>query len=441
MTDLPRKAVVRSARLASVPLGLAGRTALGFGKRIGGKPAELVAAELQARTAQQLFQVLGELKGGAMKFGQALSIFEAAFPEEVAGPYRAMLTKLQDSAPPMPTSSVHGVLRDEFGARWRSQFESFDDAPVASASIGQVHRAVWKDGRAAAVKIQYPGAGAALMSDIKQLSRVAKVATAWVPGIDIAPILTELRDRMAEELDYRLEAQSQAAFAEAFEGDPEFAVPAVLAGTEHVIVSEWLEGKPLSRIIADGTPAERNAASQLYLGFLMAGPAYTGMLHADPHPGNFRMTPDGRLGVIDFGAVNRLPGGMPVEIGHLLTAGLDGGADAVLQGLREIGFVRDNIELDADRLLDYLEPFLAPFRSEEFTFSRDWLRGVFAHINDPCQPNYTVGYKLNLPAEYLLIHRVWGGGIGVLSQLEGTVRGRELVDELLPGADLPPVSA
>ena len=178
MTDLPRKAVVRSARLASVPLGLAGRTALGFGKRIGGKPAELVAAELQARTAQQLFQVLGELKGGAMKFGQALSIFEAAFPEEVAGPYRAMLTKLQDSAPPMPTSSVHGVLRDEFGARWRSQFESFDDAPVASASIGQVHRAVWKDGRAAAVKIQYPGAGAALMSDIKQLSRVAKVATA-----------------------------------------------------------------------------------------------------------------------------------------------------------------------------------------------------------------------------------------------------------------------
>jgi len=439
VTDLPRKAVVRTAKLASVPIGFAGRTALGLGKRLGGRPAELVAAELQARTAQQLFQVLGELKGGAMKFGQALSIFEAAFPEEVAVPYRALLTKLQDSAPPMPTTSVHEVMRADFGARWRSRFTSFDDHPVASASIGQVHRAVWRDGREVAVKIQYPGAGAALMSDIRQISRVAKVAAGWVPGLDIGPILDELRDRMAEELDYRLEAESQANFAEAFADDPDFHVPAVVEGRQHVIVSEWLDGLPLSRIIADGTQEQRDQASQLYLEFLLAGPARAGLLHADPHPGNFRITPDGRLGVIDFGAVNRLPDGMPPEIGPLLTIGLEGSAEEVLDGLREIGFVKPGIDLDPDRLLDYLEPFMAPFRADEFRFSRDWLRGVFAHINDPRQPNYAVGYKLNLPPEYLLIHRVWGGGIGVLSQLGGTVRGRALVDELLPGAHLPPV--
>jgi predicted unusual protein kinase regulating ubiquinone biosynthesis (AarF/ABC1/UbiB family) len=441
VTDLPRKAVVRTAKLASVPIGFAGRTALGIGKRLGGRPAELVAAELQARTAQQLFQVLGELKGGAMKFGQALSIFEAAFPEDVAVPYRALLTKLQDSAPPMPTTSVHEVMRADFGTRWRSRFETFDDHPVASASIGQVHRAVWADGRDVAVKIQYPGAGAALMSDIRQISRVAKVAAGWVPGLDIGPILDELRDRMAEELDYRLEAESQSAFATAFVDDADFRVPGVVEGRHHVIVSEWLDGVPLSRIIADGTQQERDEASQLYLEFLLAGPARAGLLHADPHPGNFRITPDGKLGVIDFGAVNRLPDGMPPEIGLLLTIGLEGSSDEVLDGLREIGFVKANIDLDADRLLDYLEPFMAPFRTDEFTFSRDWLRGVFAHINDPRQPNYAVGYKLNLPAEYLLIHRVWGGGIGVLSQLGGTVRGRALVDELLPGADLPPISA
>jgi len=439
VTDLPRKAVVRSAKLASVPLGFAGRTALGFGKRIGGKPAEVVAAELQARTAQQLFQVLGELKGGAMKFGQALSIFEAAFPEEIAVPYRATLTKLQDSAPPMPTSSVHEVLRGDFGVRWRSRFRSFDDQPVASASIGQVHRAVWTDGRDVAVKIQYPGAGAALMGDLRQISRVAKVAAGWVPGLDIGPILDELRDRMAEELDYRLEARSQATFADAFTDDEDFAVPPVVAHAEHVIVSEWLEGKPLSQIISDGTAEERDDASQLYLEFLLAGPAEAGLLHADPHPGNFRMTPDDRLGVIDFGAVNRLPDGMPAEIGPLLSTGLEGSAQEVLDGLRELGFVRSGIDLDPQRLLDYLEPFMAPFREDEFTFSRDWLRGVFAHINDPRQPNYAVGYKLNLPPEYLLIHRVWGGSIGVLCQLGGTVRGREIVDALLPGADLPPV--
>ena len=439
MTDLPRKAVVRSAKLASVPLGIAGRSALGLGKRLGGRPAELVAAELQARTAEQLFQVLGELKGGAMKFGQAMSIFEAAFPEELAVPYRATLTKLQDSAPPMPTSSVHGVLRAELGSDWRSRFLEFEDKPVASASIGQVHRGVWTDGRQVAVKIQYPGAGAALMSDIRQISRVAKMAAGWMPGIDLGPILDELRDRMAEELDYRLEARSQATFAEAFRDDEEFRIPEVLKGTEHVIVSEWLEGVPLSQIISDGTQEQRDTASQLYLEFLLAGPAQARMLHADPHPGNFRITPDGRLGVIDFGAVNRLPDGMPEEIGRLLTAGLEGGAEAVLSGLREIGFVKSSIDIDAERLLDYLEPFLGPFRSDEFTFSRDWLRGVFAHINDPRQPNYTVGFKLNLPPEYLLIHRVWGGGIGVLSQLGGTVQGRAAVDALLPGAHLPPV--
>ncbi|WP_404388268.1 ABC1 kinase family protein [Humibacillus xanthopallidus] len=439
MTDLPRKAVVRSAKLATVPLGFAGRTALGFGKRIGGKPAEVVAAELQARTAQQLFQVLGELKGGAMKFGQALSIFEAAFPEEIAVPYRATLTKLQDSAPPMPTSSVHEVLRADFGTRWRSKFASFDDHPVASASIGQVHRGVWADGRDVAIKIQYPGAGAALMGDLRQISRVAKVAAGWVPGLDLGPILDELRDRMAEELDYRLEAESQATFAAAFADDEDFSIPAVVAHAEHVIVSEWLEGKPLSQIISDGTPEERDDASQLYLEFLLAGPAEAGLLHADPHPGNFRMTPDNRLGVIDFGAVNRLPDGMPAEIGPLLTTGLEGSAQGVLDGLRDLGFVRSSIDLDPQRLLDYLEPFMAPFREDEFTFSRDWLRGVFAHINDPRQPNYAVGYKLNLPPEYLLIHRVWGGSIGVLCQLGGTVRGREIVDALLPGADLPPV--
>lgn len=439
MTDLPRKAVVRSAKLASVPLGFAGRTALGIGKRLGGRPAELVAAELQARTAQQLFQVLGELKGGAMKFGQALSIFEAALPEDLAVHYRALLTKLQDSAPPMPTSSVHGVLRTNLGTRWRSKFTSFDDDPVASASIGQVHRAVWKDGRDVAVKIQYPGAGAALMSDIRQISRVAKMTGGWVPGIDLGPILDELRDRMAEELDYRLEAESQAAFAAAFEDDPDFAVPHVVDAREHVIVSEWQDGLPLSRIIAEGTQEQRDTASRLYLRFLLAGPARAGLLHADPHPGNFRITPDGRLGVIDFGAVNRLPDGMPPEIGELLTVGLGGSAEDVLEGLRQIGFVKDNIDLDARRLLDYLEPFMAPFRSDTFTFSREWLRGVFAHINDPRQPNYAVAFKLNLPPEYLLIHRVWGGGIGVLSQLGGTVHGRALVDELLPGADLPPL--
>jgi predicted unusual protein kinase regulating ubiquinone biosynthesis (AarF/ABC1/UbiB family) len=206
VTDLPRKAVVRTARLASLPLGVAGRTTLGIGKRIGGKPAELVAAEIQARTADQLFRVLGELKGGAMKFGQALSIIEAALPEELASPYRSALVKLQDSAPPMPAATTHKVLAEAFGRHWRRQFRSFADEPVAAASIGQVHRAVWRDGRVVAVKVQYPGAAEALMADLAQISRLARIFGTLAPGLELKPLLAELRERIGEEVDYRLES-------------------------------------------------------------------------------------------------------------------------------------------------------------------------------------------------------------------------------------------
>ncbi|HQV90004.1 MAG TPA: AarF/UbiB family protein [Phycicoccus sp.] len=220
MTEIPRHALSRSVKLASLPLGHAGRVAVGLGKRVGGATAEEVAVQMQARAADQLFSVLGQLKGGAMKFGQALSVLEAAMPEEMAAPYRATLTKLQDAAPPMPASTVHAILSLEHGPRWRTaKFLDFDDNPAASASIGQVHRATWRDGRPVAVKIQYPGAGPALLSDLAQLSRVARLAGTWIPGIDVKPVMDELRERMEEELDYAVESHHQRIFARAFHGD------------------------------------------------------------------------------------------------------------------------------------------------------------------------------------------------------------------------------
>src|SRR5207244_2635645 len=177
-----------AAKMARLPIGLAGRTAIGLGKRIGGRPAEIVAQEIQQRTAEQIFRVLGELKGGTMKFGQALSIFEAALPPEIAGPYRATLTRLQESAPPLPARTVHRVLAEDLGPVWRGRFAEFDDKPAAAASIGQVHRAVWQDGREVAVKIQYPGAGNALLSDFTQLSRVARLFSVLMPGLAGRPL-------------------------------------------------------------------------------------------------------------------------------------------------------------------------------------------------------------------------------------------------------------
>jgi predicted unusual protein kinase regulating ubiquinone biosynthesis (AarF/ABC1/UbiB family) len=433
VTDLPRKAVTRTAKLAALPLGIAGRATLGLGKRIGGRPAELVAAEVQQRTADQVFKVLGELKGGAMKFGQAMSIFEAALPEELAGPYRASLTKLQDAAPPMPAKVVHGVLREEFGSHWRRKFQKFDDVPAAAASIGQVHRAVWRDGRDVAVKLQYPGANEALRSDLNQVSRLGRVIGALVPGLDVRPLLDELKDRVTEELDYRMEADAQDGFAFAYTDDPEFVVPTLVEGTERALVSQWVDGRPLSDIILAGSKQERDRAGLLYVRFLFSGPERAGLLHADPHPGNYRITPDGRLGVLDYGAVARLPEGLPRSIGELMKRALAGKADEMLDGLRDEGFVKPHIRLEPEEVYDYLAPFLEPAAVETFHFHRAWMREQFSRINDPRRPGYTVGLKLNLPPSYLLIHRVWIGGLGVLSQLDCEAPFRAELDRWLPG--------
>ncbi|MFD3697406.1 ABC1 kinase family protein [Streptomyces sp. NPDC058646] len=437
MSDLPRKAVTRTVKLAALPLGMAGRATWGLGKRIGGKSAEIVARELQQRTADQLFRTLGELKGGAMKFGQALSVFESALPEELAGPYRAALTKLQEAAPPLPAATVHKVLAERLGEDWRDLFEEFEDKPAAAASIGQVHRAVWHDGREVAVKVQYPGAGEALLSDLRQLSRFAGLLGPLIPGMDIKPVIKELRERVTEELDYELEAEAQRSHADAFVGDEDVVVPDVVHQGDQVLVTEWLEGTPLSEVIADGTQEERDRAGQLLARFLFSGPARTGLLHADPHPGNFRLVSgaDGRtrLGVLDFGTVDRLPGGWPKPIGRSLRMTLDGDADGVYGHLCAEGFVKKSIELDPDAVLDYLKPIIEPAEAEEFTFTRPWLRGQAARIADPRSPAHQLGRQINLPPSYVLIHRVTLSTIGVLCQLGATVRLREELESWLPG--------
>ncbi|KMS73777.1 ABC transporter ATP-binding protein [Streptomyces viridochromogenes] len=440
MSDLPRKAVTRTAKLAALPLGFAGRATWGLGKRIVGESAEIVGRELQQRTAEQLFKVLGELKGGAMKFGQALSVFESALPEEIAGPYRAALTKLQEAAPPMPTRTVHTVLAERLGEDWHDLFLEFEDKPAAAASIGQVHRGVWHDGREVAVKVQYPGAGEALLSDLNQLSRFARLLGPLIPGMDIKPLIAELKDRVSEELDYALEAQAQQAHAEEFADDPDVVVPAVVQQCDQVLVTEWIDGIPLSEVISDGTQEQRNRAGQLLARFLFSGPARTGLLHADPHPGNFRLLPGGpdgeddwRLGVLDFGTVDRLPGGLPTPIGESLRMTLDGEADAVYDLLRTEGFVKESIDLDPDAVLDYLLPIIEPAQIDEFTFTRGWMRSQAARVADPRSPAYQLGKQLNLPPAYLLIHRVTLSTIGVLCQLGATVRLREELEEWLPG--------
>jgi predicted unusual protein kinase regulating ubiquinone biosynthesis (AarF/ABC1/UbiB family) len=400
---------------------------------MAGRDRDEVTAALQHRTAEQLFDVLGTLKGGAMKFGQALSVFEAAIPDEFAAPYREALTKLQNAAPPMPTATAHRMLATQLGTGWRDRFAEFDDEASAAASIGQVHRATWRDGRPVAVKIQYPGAAGALKADLDQLARIAPLLGPLIPGLQIRPLIRELRDRVLEELDYVREADHQRRFAREFAGDPSIRIPRVVASSPQVLVSEWVDGIGLASIIDHGDQEQRNTAAARLTELHFSAPQRVQLLHADPHPGNYMLTADGRLGVIDFGSVASLPHGTPPIIGRVSRLALSRDAAAVLDELRDAGFVTGRFHPEPETLLNYVAPFTEPLGVGRFHFNRAWMQSQAAKMADWSTEESKLARHLNLPPEYLMIHRVTFGSLGVLCQLDASAPFRAIVERWLPG--------
>ena len=434
MRDLPTRGLVRGARLAAVPASFAGRRAIGLGRRVGGRPAEMIAAEVQARTAEQLFAVLGELKGGAMKVGQWMSAMEAALPEQLAGPYGEALTRLQDAAPPMHVRTVHRVLTEDFGPDWRRRFTAFDDQPAAAASIGQVHRAVW-GGRPVAVKVQYPRAGDALATDLRQLNRLVPLLRVAAPGLDARGLFSELRDRVMAEVEYRQEAHAQTAFAEVFRDDTDFVVPAVVEVTDRVLVSEWVDGTPVAQVARHGDQRQRERVALLLTRFLLSSPPRVGRLHGDPHPGNFRLLEDGRLAVIDFGSSLPMPRGWPPRVGALLRAGRDLNAAELFYVATRAGLVPDE-GVKPETLLELLDPLLEPLRHEEFTFSRSWLRAQTTRFSDPRSSVARTQRRLRVPVRHLLVQRVAAGTAGVLCLLGAPVPVADEVAKWMPELNL-----
>lgn len=422
---------LRVARLMSLPLAAVGLAFEGATRRLTGEDRDRVRSELRRRQAARTRRVLGDLKGGALKAGQLLSTVEALFPTDPEDTWREALVALQESNLGLPFAEIEPVLRAEIGAGWRTSFSSFSEEPAAAASLGQVHRAVWSDGRSVAVKVQYPGVREALAADLGALSVMSRVAALIAPGMALPPLVAEMRVRLVEELDYVHEARSQSRFVEAYAGDPDVLIPQVVHATSRVLVMDWVEGTPLARVAATGTQAERDRAAALYQRFLVSGPERAGLLHTDPHPGNFRLVDD-RLGVLDFGSTLELAG-MPPTFGRLISALLDRDPDVVLARLQEEGFLRPGATVDVAKLVDYMAPFTEPARHEEFSFSRTWLRSEFGRVNDPRDPDFAVAMKLTMPAVHLFTHRVWLGMVGVLCQLEATVPVRPVLQRWLPG--------
>ena len=435
MTDITRGQGRRNAKLASLPIGMAGRAAAGFGKRMVGKDKDQVNQELLEKSAEQLFSVLGELKGGAMKVGQAMSIMEAAIPDEFGEPFREALTKLQAEAPPMGADKVHKVLDQQLGTRWRERFQEFSDVPAASASIGQVHKGVWSDGRTVAVKVQYPGADHALKADLKTLSRMSGLLQKLSPGTDVKSMMDELIDRTEAELDYLGEAENQRTFAKGFDGDPSFQIPKVVASAPKVVVSEWVDGTPLSKIITTGDQATRDDAAAKMAEFEVSSPFRVGLLHGDPHPGNFFIADDGRFGVLDFGAVGHYPDGLPPETGPILRLARDKKYVELKELMVETDFIRASHahKVEAEDIEAYLKPYVDPLYAESFHFTRKWMQRAAGKATDVRGDVYKTSRNLNVPKRFVMVFRVLGGCVGIAAQLEANAPYRAIMEKWVPG--------
>ncbi|MFE3188099.1 ABC1 kinase family protein [Nocardia sp. NPDC059240] len=412
---LPTRSAVRNAKITTLPVAYAARRVGGLGRRAMGTPAREVEIDIQARTAQHMFEVLGELKGCAAKFGQLLALYELALPPELGEPYREALTQLQDTVPAMLPPAVEAAMAASLGEQWRDRFAEFDLRAAAAASVGQVHRAVWPDGRTVAVKLMYPGARAAVASDLAQIRRLAPLATVFTPDADVRGLADAFAACISEELDYVKEAATQRIFAAAFAGDPDFAIPEVVDQCEDVLISEWQDGIPLHRVIAAGDPAERDRVGLLVTRFVISGCARTGLLYTDPHPGNFRILPDGRLGVVDFGACTPFPDHLRALAGDIGDAALNGTDADLTAALRRHGFVRPDRDIDVDALAAMADPIRDLFTRHEVHLTTEWLRRQVLRATEPSLSNVT--RHLVSPPEYTPIGRAILALAGVLCQL------------------------
>jgi predicted unusual protein kinase regulating ubiquinone biosynthesis (AarF/ABC1/UbiB family) len=328
---------------------------------------------------------------------------------------------------------VHRVLDAQLGTKWRERFTSFDDTPIASASIGQVHKAVWSDGREVAVKIQYPGADEALRADLKTMKRLVYVFKQLSPGADVQGVVDELIERTEMELDYRLEAENQRAFAKGYRDDPHFVVPAIVASSPKVVIAEWMDGIPMAQIIRNGTPEQRDIVGTRLFELTYDAPRRIEMMHGDAHPGNFMLLPGDKLGVLDFGAVAPMPGGIPIELGLTVRYALEKDYGKLLPTMEKIGFIQRGQQVSSREIDDMLRQYVEPLEVEVFHYTRKWLQKMAAANMDLSVDTIKTARQMDIPAKLAIPMRVIASNVAISCQLDAHIPTKALALELIPG--------
>jgi predicted unusual protein kinase regulating ubiquinone biosynthesis (AarF/ABC1/UbiB family) len=376
-----------------------------------------------------------------MKVGQVASFIDTgAFPEESRERVQAKLAELRDSAPRVPFKEMRRVIEDDLEAPLAEVFSDFDEDAIAAASIGQVYRASLRDDEGAerqvAVKVQYPGVAAAVRSDLQNLGLIMQAAKRIAPGMDVKAMTAEIRERIGDELDYEHEAQSQRAFARAWRGHPFVVVPDVVTSLSRprVLITEWVDGLGFEdvRKLADD---ERNRFGEIVFRFFFGSLHRTGHFSGDPHPGNYKLMPDGRVAFLDFGMTKKVSREhLDAEV-KAIRLGVEGDAEGLHAQLARMGFFdAADEQLSPSAVLDHFRALTAWYTTDgERTLNREFVSKVLIDFGDPRSAYWEQMKRQTMPPDAMLARRMEALTLGVLGQLEATANWHRIAREWLFG--------
>ncbi len=441
--NIPTSRVVRSATIGRLAAGQAVRQ---FGTRAanlarGEEASDAALARRQVETAEQIVAVLGTMKGAAMKLGQVMSFLDVGLvPEEYRDEFQAKLAKLRDSAPQVSFKEMRKVIEAEFEEPLEELFAQFDTDPIAAASIGQVYRATLHDGRAVAVKVQYPGVAGAVRADLKNLGMIMRLFSRMAPGLDVQGITQEIRARIDEELDYELEASNQRAMARIFRGHPFVHVPDVVGSLsrERVMVSELVSGTSFEQLKELDAPA-RNRIGEIVFRFYFGCMYRHHQFSGDPHPGNFMLLADGRVAFLDFGLYKRLPPELAEYELQIARLGIGGEGEALIEHLHAGGFLAAPDRYDPQQILRQFEDVTWWYtRDATVDLTPEIATQVVIDMSDPRSRHYAAMRHENLPPDHLFGRRTETLTLAVMSQLRASGNWHRIAREWIFGE--PPVT-
>src|SRR3954449_13334501 len=422
-SKIPKGRVRRSAKLGSI-VGVQSARYAGTKAANVGRSEEQSKERLEQRhleTAMKMVGALGQMKGAAMKLGQFASFIDTEFiPEEYRDIYQEQLAKLRTDAPAMPWEKVEKVLEEEYDGEPLSElFAEFEQEAFAAASIGQVHRAELLDGRQVAVKIQYPGIAEALDADLRNAGTIVRLARVLAPGLDAKAIAQEIRERVMEELDYEYEAQNQRSFARAYRDHPFIYVPEVVTrlSRRRILVTELVSGMGFEEI-KELPHEERSRFGEIVFRGSFGSMFNVQHFNADPHPGNYILTDDGRVAFLDFGMTKKLDREQIVLEQRAFDAASRDDPDAFRESLHELGFVKNPSKLDAERLLEHMQAIGGWYvQDREIEIDARIVMKIIEATNDPRSEYFDLMRRESIPADELMGRRMEIGLVAVLGQL------------------------